>query len=268
MSKLALFLCGDLAGPALERNGSYLDIYTAYLHNSCPTTHPPSSPSIHLLPACSIHISHTPTAANAYDNIDWINNLVAYVARIASSKPHIKLIGICFGHQIIARALGGECVPNNGRWEVGPTQITLTQLGKSIFGPRDTLTIQEMHRDHVPSVPPNADLHVLASTELSPNQGMVKFYPAAQDTETHAHGNGTVQAASKKVQIFTIQGHPEFTQRVISDIVEQRSAVGVMSAQISDDLKSRLDKGWDKEAQNDSNDVVGKVIWDIIEGKI
>jgi GMP synthase-like glutamine amidotransferase len=39
---------------------------------------------------------------------------------------------MCFGHQIIARALGGECVPND-QLEIGPTLIDLTDLGKSIF---------------------------------------------------------------------------------------------------------------------------------------
>lgn len=43
-------------------------------------------------------------------------------------------VGICFGHQIVARALGGECVPNGGRWEVGVTPLELTDLGKEIFG--------------------------------------------------------------------------------------------------------------------------------------
>ena len=42
--------------------------------------------------------------------------------------------GICFGHQIVARALGGECVPNGGNWEVGLTKIDLTETGKKLFG--------------------------------------------------------------------------------------------------------------------------------------
>lgn len=47
--------------------------------------------------------------------------------------------GICFGHQIISCALGGECLPNGGVWEIGPTQIQLTDIGKQLFGPSDTL---------------------------------------------------------------------------------------------------------------------------------
>ena len=48
-------------------------------------------------------------------------------------------IGICFGHQIISCALGGECVPNGEVWELGPTQIQLTDIGKQLFGSYDTL---------------------------------------------------------------------------------------------------------------------------------
>lgn len=97
--------------------------------------------------------SPSSTAASAYENVEWINKLVSYVTRIATSRPDIKIIGtlrlphnndsillyqytlgICFGHQIVARALGGECVPNSGKWEAGMTEIDLTDLGKQLFG--------------------------------------------------------------------------------------------------------------------------------------
>ena len=44
------------------------------------------------------------------------------------------VIGICFGHQIISRALGKDCVPNGGRWECGITPVDLTEAGKELFG--------------------------------------------------------------------------------------------------------------------------------------
>ena len=88
-------------------------------------------------------------ASSACDNIEWINNLAAYIARVAQDKPSIKiigthalwlsacphheLIGICFGHQIVARAMGAQVTRNN-KWEVGPTPVFLTDLGKALFG--------------------------------------------------------------------------------------------------------------------------------------
>lgn len=88
-------------------------------------------------------------ASSACDDIEWINNLAAYISRVAQDKPSIKiigrhalrlstwphheLIGICFGHQIVARALGAQVTRNN-KWEVGPTPVALTDLGKALFG--------------------------------------------------------------------------------------------------------------------------------------
>lgn len=77
---------------------------------------------------------------------------MSWVADLAVHKPRIKIIGvyetnnaqstlktvtctgICFGHQIVARALGGECVSNGGKWEVAITEVILTGLGRRIFG--------------------------------------------------------------------------------------------------------------------------------------
>jgi GMP synthase-like glutamine amidotransferase len=73
-------------------------------------------------------------AASAYENAEWINKLVAYMADLISTKPQVKIFGICFGHQIVSRALGSECVPNDGKWEVGTTPVELTDTGKQLFG--------------------------------------------------------------------------------------------------------------------------------------
>ncbi|KAI0289422.1 hypothetical protein B0F90DRAFT_1868323 [Multifurca ochricompacta] len=76
----------------------------------------------------------TGSAASAYEDVEWINRLVSWVADLSVQRPHIKIIGICFGHQIVARALGGECVSNNGNWEIAISEVTLTNLGQRVFG--------------------------------------------------------------------------------------------------------------------------------------
>jgi hypothetical protein len=62
---------------------------------------------------------------------------------VATGHPQVRLIGICFGHQIIASALGGECVPNDGTWEIGVTDVILTPTGKQVFG-EDKIVGQEL----------------------------------------------------------------------------------------------------------------------------
>jgi GMP synthase-like glutamine amidotransferase len=47
--------------------------------------------------------------------------------------PSKKIIGICFGHQIVAQALGGKVDPNEKGWEIAVRQITVAQGSEKIF---------------------------------------------------------------------------------------------------------------------------------------
>jgi len=288
---IALLVCGGLSGIARERNGDYLDIYRTFLQATSPAQN--NDPQFTFDPYFITRepfmfpnedkydcIMLTGSAASAYEDIEWINNLVAYIAHIAQTKPHIKIIGICFGHQIIARALGGECVPNGGRWELGPTRLRLTDLGKRIFN-SDELTIQQMHRDHVPSVPPT--FHLLGSTDISPNQGMVRFAPPSPssnstndilppDSSNATCTNAVLQPAQPlpPIQILTVQGHPEFTCPIVSSIIEQRVASGAIATPAAEDARRRLEEA---EAQktprsDDALGLVGRVVWGVILGEM
>ncbi|KAK7050442.1 glutamine amidotransferase type-1 domain-containing protein [Favolaschia claudopus] len=184
----------------------------------------------------------TGSKASAYEDIEWINKLVEFTAHVVTEKPKLKIVGICFGHQIVARALGGRCVKNGGKWEVGPTAVALTILGKEVFGV-DTLYIEEMHQDHVPEVPPT--FHLLGSTVVSMNQGMVRFDSSREPQSP---------VALSDIHIFTVQGHPEFNEPILTKLVAARKAQGIIDAATAADATERA--YW----QNDGVGVVGKAI--------
>jgi len=85
------------------------------------------------------------SAASAYSPLPWIQTLTQYVRDLASSHPRVKIVGICFGHQIVAQALGGQVVPNNGLWEIGVSQVRLTKAGVDVFGEGDEELIVGKH---------------------------------------------------------------------------------------------------------------------------
>lgn len=252
--RIALFLCDKPIATVQATDGDYTSIFGTLLRKSLPAeagveySLDPYDVREALQYPENIDdyraIIMTGSAASAYENLEWINRLVDYVRDVATNKPHIKLIGICFGHQIIARALGGECVPNSN-WEISITELQLTDIGKKLFG-ADSLNIHQMHRDHVPTVPPS--FHLLGSTSITPNQGMVRLRDSANP------GNLTPE----DVQIFTVQGHPEFTERIVTKIIDARQGTGVIGGDVAEDGKRRV------VLRNDGVDVVGNVIWRVL----
>lgn len=70
---------------------------------------------------------------NAHDNIPWINELVDFVKKVLS-QDRVRVIGVCFGHQIIGRAMGAKVARSDRGWELSVSEVNLTPRGKEIFG--------------------------------------------------------------------------------------------------------------------------------------
>lgn len=72
---------------------------------------------------------------NSYDDDEWILALIDFVKKVLTQK-RVRLIGVCFGHQIISRALGSDLnvCPNKKGWELSVIDTLLSPRGKQIFG--------------------------------------------------------------------------------------------------------------------------------------
>lgn len=62
-------------------------------------------------------------ASNAYDDLPWVNKLVNYVQHIPRDEKAPKVVGICFGHQIIGRAYNAKVSKSARGWEVRKIKI-------------------------------------------------------------------------------------------------------------------------------------------------
>ena len=109
--------------------------------------------------------------------------------------------------------------------------------------------IQQMHRDHVPSVPPS--FHLLGSTSVSRNQGMVQF----SDLDARIP---EIDGPMPPIHILTLQGHPEFTTGIVKEIIKVRGKSGVMDKDTAENGLIRADD------RNDGDGTIGRAIWEVL----
>lgn len=85
---------------------------------------------------------------NAFDDDPWILRLVEYTQQILAQR-RVKIIGVCYGHQIVGRALGAKVARSeSGAWEVSVCSVIQTPKGKELFGGKNALVrcLPQSHR--------------------------------------------------------------------------------------------------------------------------
>ena len=106
------------------------------------------------------------------DHHDWNERTAQWLPEAVERK--IPLLGICYGHQLLAYALDGEVADNPNGLEFGTVEIKLTDAAKQdrlfSFLP-NTVYFQATHTQSVIKLPSNGKL--LVSTPLDPNHAFV-----------------------------------------------------------------------------------------------
>jgi GMP synthase (glutamine-hydrolysing) len=122
----------------------------------------------------------------AYEDHPWIPPLEGLIRRIHAAG--VPLVGICFGHQIVAQALGGTVEKFGGGWSVGRTEYDWKG---------ERIALNAWHQDQVTRKPEGAE--VVASSPFCANAALL-------------YGD----------RIFTVQAHPEFGRHFTRDLIETR----------------------------------------------
>ncbi|KOS14671.1 hypothetical protein Malapachy_1170 [Malassezia pachydermatis] len=127
----------------------------------------------------------TGSANSALDeNVVWIEVLSKYLVHLVHEHPLVRIIGVGFGHQLIARAFGGQVVHDQAHAELGVTQFHLTEEGTNLLSPFDRDTewgLEQVHIDRVAQMPPPVEGDpwiCIGGNEACEIQGMVLHYPS------------------------------------------------------------------------------------------
>jgi len=114
----------------------------------------------------------TGSLAMVSDRLDWSEKAAKWLAGAVHRR--IPTLGICYGHQLLAHALGGEAANNPKGWEVGTVNIYLPPQAAHdpLFNTLPLSFPQHVfHRQSALSLPPGATL--LASSALDPHHAFV-----------------------------------------------------------------------------------------------
>jgi GMP synthase (glutamine-hydrolysing) len=96
----------------------------------------------------------TGSKSSVYDDDPWIDPLLDWLA--AADERGLPLLGVCFGHQALAAALGGR-VEHMGEFELGYRRVDRTGTDDLLAGLDDQFTVFTTHQDRVAELPPGAD---------------------------------------------------------------------------------------------------------------
>lgn len=102
---------------------------------------------------------------SVYDKYAWIRELEQFVRRAYEGGS--PLIGICFGHQLIAQSLGGQVRRADQGWLVGLHDIAVQTEKFWMRGSASSLSLYFINEDQVVAMPPNAEL--VAGSNVCPH---------------------------------------------------------------------------------------------------
>ncbi|KAI9126037.1 hypothetical protein K1719_003455 [Acacia pycnantha] len=188
----------------------------------------------------------TGSAHDAFSNDLWVLKLCFLLQTL--DAMHKKVLGICFGHQVLCRALGGRVGRAFTGWDIGIRKVSIVNKNLSTCRYLEQkeeeeeeemaacLSIIEIHQDEVYEIPDGAQ--VIASSDKT-------------RVEMFAIGD----------HILGIQGHPEYTRDILLNLIQRLLNNDLIQKEFAERVKCGLElaepdrKSWGNICKNFLNGI-------------
>lgn len=196
--KIGLLLCDHVAEPLRDISGDYDEMFRRWLGGVFPHAQwrdydLTQGDCPHSTTDCDLYVT-TGSKASVYDDEPWIHAFADLVRAIAEARQ--PLVGVCFGHQMIAHALGGRTAKSPNGWGIGVHTFDVFAPQPWMSPPREQFSLLMSCQDQVERPPDGA--RVLARSEHCP----VALYEMGR--------------------MIGVQGHPEWTPEYAAALLRVR----------------------------------------------
>lgn len=151
-----------------------------------------------------------------YDDLPWIAPLAAFLRDCVTEG--VPVVGVCFGHQLLAQALGGRAVKSDRGWALGVQDYDVVTRASWMAELPDRFSVSAFHQDQVVSLPEGATV-LARSTQC--------------DYAALAYGD------PEHPDAISIQPHPEYDAAFMDDLIVLRSGA-VFPAEVAQPARDSL----------------------------
>ncbi len=153
----------------------------------------------------------TGSKLSVYDDEPWVHAFADLVRLL--DRERRRLVGVCFGHQMIAHALGGKVIKSDQGWRVGIKEVDIVNPQSWMEPVRESFRVLNSHQDQVVDLPAHATL--VGSNEHCP-----------------------VSMMTVGDHFLGIQGHPEFVPEYSRALMEARRGIRIPEEVVDEGLAS------------------------------
>lgn len=221
--KLGILETGEVAPELAARHGDYPAMFRALVGSVAPDI------EFATVRAVAGDMPASPGQADAwlvtgsrhgvYDALPWIEPLKAFLRACVAAR--VPVVGICFGHQILAEALGGRAVKSDRGWGLGVQDYErVADAPAWLRALPARFSVRAVHQDQVVALPPGA--HVLARSP-------------------HCEIAAVAYGDPERPDAISLQPHPEFGRDFMDGLLELRAGVA-FPAPLADAARASLER--------------------------